>query len=393
MNITDVQKQLAESGIDGWLLYDFHGSNHLALEFLQLPEGQMATRRLFYFIPVKGEPVALVHAIEEHLLDHLPGEKRLYLKWQKLEEQLSFLVKGKAKIAMEYSPRCAIPTVATVDAGTVELIRSFGPEIVSSGPLLQRYTSVWDEKQLESHYFAARVLDQTAEGAWRWIGEALRQNRAITEFDVSQWMLGEFERAGCWTDYAPICAVGACSAMPHYAPTKKSAAPIKKGDFILIDLWCKKKGAECVFADITRVGVAANRPSDEQEQIFSIVSRAQRAAKEFVQRRHLAGERVLGCEVDRVCRQVIEEAGFGDFFLHRTGHNIHTQVHGPGANLDSLETLDSRPLLEMSAYSVEPGIYLPQKFGVRLECDLLLLQGGRVEVTGGIQEEITLVPC
>lgn len=389
--IADVQKQLADSGIDGWLLCDFHGSNRLALEFLQIPQDKMATRRFFYLIPAKGEPIALVHAIEEHLLDHLPGEKRRYLKWQTLEEQLALLVKGMARVAMEYSPRNAIPTIATVDAGTVELIRSFGPAIVSSGPLLQRATSVWDKQQLESHYFAARVLDQTAEKTWRWIAEALRQNRSITEFDVSQWMVGEFEKEGCLSDHPPICAVNAHSAMPHYAPTKEGAAEIKKGDFILIDLWCKKKGAQCVFADITRVGVAATKPTDEQQLIFAIVRKAQKSATEFVQKRLLARQPVLGCEVDRICRQVIEEAGYGDFFLHRTGHNIHTEVHGPGANLDSLETLDNRPLLAMSAYSIEPGIYLPGKFGVRLEYDLLLLSSKEAAVTGGVEERIELV--
>lgn len=386
--IQEVQKHLREQKIDGWLLYDFHHLNALAWDFLQIPPEAHLTRRFFYWIPAQGEPLQIVHVIEPGALSHLPGEKLLYLKWQTWQAHLAKLLKSSSCIAMEYSPNSAIPTVSKVDAGLVDLIRSFGVKVVSSSSFLQHFTCVWDQKQLETHLEAARVLDETAAGAWKWVAEAIEKQKTITEYDLQQWILSEIHSRGCLMDGMPICCVGENSANPHYSPEKESAKRIQKGDFLLIDLWCKKKEPRAVYADITRVAVVAEQPTARQKEIFQIVRLAQKRATEFVQERWKRGERILGCEVDTVCRELIEKAGYGDFFTHRTGHNIHLETHGPGANIDSLETLDDRSLIAGTCFSVEPGIYLPGEFGVRLEYDIFLHPSGTAQVTGGIQEAL-----
>jgi Xaa-Pro dipeptidase len=386
--IRDVQRRLVEQGIGGWLLYDFHRRNELAVEFLAVPEERHLTRRFFYWIPARGEPVQIVHQIESTVLEHLPGEKRLYLRWQTLDELLAGVLKGAGRVAMEYSPLCAIPYVSKVDGGVVDLVRAHGVEVVSSAPFLQHYTAVWDEAQLASHLAAAEVLDKTVAGAWQLIAEALKKNQLLTEYDVQQWILGEFERLGCVTDVAPNCSVNAHSADPHYEPQKEGSSLIQKGDFILIDLWCKQKHAGAVYADITRVGVADEAPTLKQKEIFEIVRTARDTATAFIQGRLERKEEVKGFEVDLVCRQVIADAGYGEFFTHRTGHNIHTQTHGPGANIDSLETLDERPLIPRTCFSIEPGIYLQGSFGVRLEYDVYISKEGKLHITGGIQAQL-----
>lgn len=387
--IRDAQGRLSEQGLSGWLLYDFHHSNDLAWEFLAIPEKRHLTRRFFYWIPAQGEPVRIVHQIESGALDHLPGAKRLYLKWQTLDALLGEVLKGAKRVAMEYSPFGAIPYVSKVDGGIIDLVRAHQVEVVSSASLLQYYTSVWDERKWASHLAAAETLDRTVAGAWRLIGEALKKNAPITEYDVQQWILSEFDRLGYVAEGEPNCSVNAHSADPHYAPQKGSSARIKKGDFILIDLWCKQKGEGAVYADITRVGVAAEEPHPKQKEIFDLVRQARDAATDFIRGRLERGEEVKGFEADLVCRQVIADAGYGDFFIHRTGHNIDMQLHGPGAHLDSLETMDERPLIRRICFSIEPGIYLPGEFGVRLEYDVYISEEGKVHITGGIQEAIT----
>jgi Xaa-Pro dipeptidase len=386
--VAEAQKHLCELKIDGWLLYDFHQMNDLALAFLKIPENMLASRRFFYWIPARGEPVKIVHAIESHLLDHLPGEKKIYLKWELLGKLLKETLHGGKRVAMEYSPRNAIPYLSKVDGGIIDLVRECGVEVVSSGPFLQYFTCVWDEEQFRLHLEAAHVLDETARRTWDWVREKLTHNQQITEYDVQQKILHEIHQGGCIMHGAPICGVNAHSADPHYIPTRESATVIKKGDFILIDLWCKRDVPRAVYADITRVAVAASAPTEKQNQIFHIVRAAQQAATDYVAARFAKKERVLGCEVDRACRDVIEKAGYGEFFTHRTGHNIHTDVHGPGAHIDSLETLDERPLIPRTCFSVEPGIYLPGEFGVRLEYDIYIGSDGKTQVTGGIEDKL-----
>jgi len=382
--ISQVQAHLAKERLEGWLLYDFHGNNSLARAFLEIPSTLLTSRRLAYFIPVKGEPQKLVHAIEPFVLDHLPGKKHLYLRWQEWEEGIKKILQGAKAVALEYAPFGRIPYLSKVDAGTVDLVRHQGVEVFSSARLLQHYTSLCDEYQLESHKTAARVLEEIAQGAWEWIRKKIQRKESLTEYDVALWMFGQMESHGCETEGFPLCSVNAHSADPHYVPSKEGASRIQEGDFILIDLWCKQKKPRAVFADITRVGVAASQPTSKQKEIFQIVRAAQRAATHYVSGR----EGVKGCEVDQVARKVIEEAGYGSFFIHRTGHNIYTENHGMGTHLDSLETCDERLLIPQTIYSVEPGIYLPGEFGVRLEYDIVLDAAGKLMITGGVQEEI-----
>lgn len=387
--LTSAQQFLLNSNIDGWLLYDFRKTNDLACRFLDIQADKMCTRRFFYWIPKKGKPVKLLHRIESRTLDHLPGDEIFYSSWQELEIQLGKILMGLPKVAMEYSPRNAVPYVSKVDAGTVELVRSLGPEVVSSADLLQRYTSIWTPSQLASHLEAARVLDEAVAKAWALIGDSLGSRRKITESDVQQFIMQEFARQGCIADDPPICAVNAHSADPHYSPTSSTASLIKAGDFVLIDLWCKKNTPQAVYADITRVGVIASNPTRRQQEIFNIVKAAREAAMSLLRARLDSGQSIMGWEVDQICRDVITKAGYGEYFTHRTGHNIGERDHGDGANIDNFETQDRRQLLPGTCFSIEPGIYLPGEFGVRLEHDVYLeLDGKHLRATGGPQDEI-----
>lgn len=389
--IPDIQLRLKENHIDGWLLYDFHRSNNLAIDFLMLPSDAMLTRRFFYWIPAKGECVKIVHSIEPGALDHLPGKKEIYFKWENLESILAEILKGSKKVAMEYYPRGAIPYVSKVDGGIIDLVRGYHVEVVSSAPILQFYTSVLDDFQLETHKEAAHFLDRTALNVWDHIAHAINKNQPVTEYSIQQFMMNEFEKHGFETDHAPICCTNAHTADPHYSPDKENSAVIQKGDFILIDLWCKKKEPRSVFGDITRVAVASTSPTDKHIEVHHIVRKAQKAATDYLQSQLSNNRTVRGYEVDRVARKVIEDAGYGEFFIHRTGHNIYTDLHGPGTNLDSLETFDERFLIPKTCFSVEPGIYLPGEFGVRQEYDIYIDQDSRIQINGGVQEKITTI--
>jgi len=386
--VQQVQQYLKDGHLDGWLLYDFHGSNPLARYFLEISSHQMTTRRFFYWIPVKGEPIKIVHVVESQVLDHFPGEKRTFLSWQSLEREVGGALKGAKKIAMEYSPRNAIPYVSCVDGGTIDFVRSFGVEVMSSADFLSSFTAVLSKEQGESHIRAAKACDQIVGEAWKWIQYQLAQGDPLTEYAVQQKILTEFKKAHLMTDHPPIVGVNAHSADPHYEPLSETSAALKKGDFILIDLWAKEKQEGAVFGDITRVGVAASRPTDLQQEIFQIVRKAQKKGVELVKSRFAHKKRLEGWEVDDAVRQVIREAGYGEFFIHKTGHSIETAVHGSGAHMDNLEMHDVRPLLPGTCFSVEPGIYLPGKFGVRLEHDIYIHKEGNVEITGGEQDAI-----
>ncbi|MCB1085070.1 MAG: M24 family metallopeptidase [Chlamydiia bacterium] len=391
MNIKSIQQQLRTLNIDGWLLYEFHGKNPLALEVLQLPEGILMTRRCFYWIPKEGNPIKIVHQIEAHNLDHLEGDKKSYFSFQEMQRVLGEILKGMKTVAMEYSPLQAIPTVSVVDGGLIDLVRSFGVEVVSSAPLLQPLTSIWTEKQYALHHKAAKVLEWAVTASWKLIETRLLSGEAIDEYEVQTLILDHFEKENCVTEGKPICAVNAHSADPHYIPTKKRSSPIQRGDFVLIDLWCKKNEAEAVFADITRVGVAAPSPTPKQQEVFTLVREAQRVGTDLIKRRMEEGKEVMGAEVDAAVRAVIEKGGYGSYFTHRTGHHIHTENHGPGANLDSIETEDTRPLIPKTCFSIEPGIYLPGEFGVRLEYDVYLHQDRKVEITLPPQDALVVM--
>ncbi len=383
-----IQKQLREQAIDGWLLYDFHGSNRLAHEILEIPADVVLTRRFFYWIPQKGEPAIILHRIEEQSTPLLPGKKYLYLSWLELEEVLAKTLKKAKRVAMEYSPRNSNPYVSMVDAGTVEMVSSLGVEVVSSADLIQYFTSVLDPHQIETHLQAATVLMAAVDRAWDLIADQLRAGKKITEYDVQQFILSEFLAHDCLTEEGPICAVNEHSALPHYCAQKETAKSIQRGDFILIDLWCKNNRPQSIYADITRVGVASSTPTPRQEEVFQVIQGSMDAAIALITSRVERKQEVTGAEIDDVCRNYIKEKGYGDYFLHRSGHSIGIQVHGAGVQLDNLETSDHRHILPSTCFSLEPGIYLPNEFGIRIECDVLIRPDSRVLVTGGRQDTI-----
>lgn len=388
MNLFDVQAILNESSIDGWLLYDFRRSNELACQFLEIPSSVLLTRRFFYWIPKEGEPVKIVHAVEDPL-KNLPGKTLKFSSWQQLEKHLASCLIGSSKVAMEYSPYNAIPYVSKVDAGTVELIRSFGIEVVSSSDILQKLIGILSQQQIDMHIQAASILDRIAEKTWEMISYALNSHEKITELDVQRFILNEFAIHQCVTAAPPICAVNAHTADPHYSPQKELAVTIRPGDFILIDLWCKLDQANAIYADITRVGIAAKNPTAKQEAIFNLVRDAQQAATQLVKERFSSQKPLYGWEIDQAARDQITTAGYGEYFIHRTGHNIDTNDHGSGTNIDNFETQDQRQILPGTVFSIEPGIYLPGEFGIRLEYDLCVGLDGSVQITGGMQNAMT----
>ena len=378
-----IQRALVERNIEGWLLYDFRGSNPLALDLLQIPKDTLLTRRFFYWIPATGKPVKVASRVENPL-HSLPGSEERFGSWKELEQILGKLLKNKTQIAMEYSPKGLVPEISRVDAGTVDFVRSFGCEVVSSGDLLQLLSSRIEGEALASHFRAATALDEIAGMAFEFIGKKL--DSGVTEWDVRQLILSEMQKRGMMTDHPPICAVNAHSADPHFEPQEGGRA-MEKGDFVLIDLWCKEKAPGSIYADITRVA-SIGKPTDRQREVFSIVKQAQDAALSYVREEYQKGRKLRGCDVDAVCRKVIDQAGYGEYFVHRTGHNIHERDHGPGAHIDSFETQDERELLPSTCFSIEPGIYLPGEFGVRLEFDVFLDPAGQAVVTGGSQDNI-----
>lgn len=387
MEIAEIQKRLSEHDLDGWLLFDNHGSNRFVRQLLSIPLHLVITRRLFYFIPRQGEPILIAHKIEAENLEYLPGKKELYLSKDELESALEHVLSGANKVAMEYSPGGANPYVSTVDGGTIDMVRKFA-EVVSSDNLLQHFTSVLDDRQIESHLDAAAVLEKAAASAFELIGQRVKEGKRITEYEVQKFILSEFAANNCIAEDGPTCAVNGHSALPHYMARKKSCAEIRQGDFILIDLWCKKDHPYAVYADITRVAVAAAEPTPRQLEIFEIVRVAQKKAYELLEERSKSGQGIRGYELDDVCRSYIKEKGYGDYFTHRSGHNIDIEVHGAGAHLDNLETSDQRKILPCTCFSIEPGIYLPGEFGVRLEHDVLISKEGLPKITGGVEETI-----
>ncbi|MCX6121682.1 MAG: Xaa-Pro peptidase family protein [Ignavibacteriales bacterium] len=387
--IREIQHALQAERIDGWLLYNFRDSNIFATRLLALPKHIMFTRRYFYYIPAHGAPKKLVHRIEEWNLDALPGGKSIYLSWRSLEGGLKELLSGAKQIAMEYSPRCAIPYVSTVDAGTVELVRGTGVEIVSSANLIQYFEARWDDEQLKDNMESAAHLYQIVEETFGFIRKNIKSNTAMTEYDVQQFMSSEFKKRGLVTSSDPNCSVNANSANPHYEPTKEIHSPLHKGDYVLLDLWAKKDKQRSVYADITWMGFLGDTVPDEFEKIFQIVKGGRNAALDFVRSSLKAGTIIHGYEVDDAARNYITQHGYGEYFVHRTGHSIGEEVHGNGANMDNLETRDERTIIPQTSFSLEPGIYLRDKYGIRSEIDVYISKDLEVIVTGlSMQEKV-----
>lgn len=389
-DLASIQAALREDSLDGWLLYDFRGLNVLARRILEMSSEHMLSRRWFYFIPAQGEPRKLVHRIESGALDRYPGSKRIYLRWQELEAGVGALVQGANRVAMEYVPRNANPYIARVDAGTVELVRSFGVDIAPSGDLIQRFEACWDDDQWAMHLEAARHTRSAYDVAFGTIADHVRKKIPIRETDVQKVILDHFDRHGVQADHAPIVAVGPHSGDPHYAPEAGKDALIREGDFVLIDLWAKCKKPRAVYSDLTRTAFVGKEVPANYSEIFAIVAAARDAAIERVRSAFRAKQVLKGWEVDQACRAVIEKAGYGEYFCHRTGHSIGQEVHGNGANIDSLETREDRRIIPRTCFSVEPGIYLPE-FGIRSEVDVFVDADGVVHVTGGDPQ--TFIPA
>jgi Xaa-Pro aminopeptidase len=388
-DIPAIQAELRASKLDGWLFYDFHRRDTIAQHILELPADAMATRRWFYLIPAKGAPRKLVHRIESGALNTLPGDKLIYAGKDELRKNLPRLL-GRAKtLAMQYSPRNAIPYVSMVDAGTVELVRSLGRKVVSSADLVQKFEACWTPGQFESHLDAGRVIDRVTREAFAHAADNVRRSAALTEFDLQQWILEQLRANSIVADDAPIVAVGPHSGDPHYEPEAKGSAPIRKGDLLLLDIWGKKQVPGSVYYDITWMGFLGEKVPERFSEIFSIVKGARDTAVAFVRQAVAAGELIQGWQVDRAAREVIRKAGYAKYFVHRTGHNIGQEVHGNGANMDGLETQDVRRIIPRTCFSVEPGIYLPE-FGVRSEVDVYV-EEKQARVTGAVQSEILVL--
>ena len=374
MKLSEIQSALTSLDLEAWLLYDFRGINPISQNVAGLT-GLNITRRWFCLIPAQGEPHWLIHKIETSNFVDVPGVVSLYAGWQELNAEMKSILTNVNSVAMEYSPNASIPYISRVDAGTLEWMRSFGVEVKSSGELAQYIEARLTEAQFEGHQKSAYQVLQAKDYAFNWIGKQLKAGNSITEYDVQQEILKQFDEMDLVTEHPPIVAVNANSGDPHYAPNETRYDQIKVGDFILIDLWAKQKDPLAVFADTTWVAYAGTIVPKEYKEIFEIVKEARNRGVAFIREKWAAKEPIPGYAVDDCVRGYITEKGYGDYFIHRTGHNIGTVIHGNGANLDNLETQDARLLIPGVCFSIEPGIYLSD-FGVRTEIDVFLSEEG-----------------
>jgi Xaa-Pro dipeptidase len=385
VDIPEMQKDLRAAKLGGWLFYDFRGRDPIAHSILELPPG-MRTRRWFYFVPAKGTPKKLVHKIEAGSLAALAGETLYYAGQNELRANLKKALGRAKKVAMQYSPQNAIPYVAMVDAGTVELVRNLGPKVVTSADLVQKYEACWTKAQLESHMAAGRAIDRITRHAFEHAAQSVREKKPLTEYDLRQFILSKFEEAGIMTEEGPDVAVNANASDPHYGPTREKSSPIREGDLLLLDVWGKQKTPNSVYYDITWVGYLGATVPEKYAKIFNVLRQARDRAVELIRSSVKAGKPLQGWQVDKAARGVVEKAGYGKYFFHRTGHNIGATVHGNGVNMDGLETHDERHLIPQTCNSVEPGIYLPE-FGMRTEVDVYVDEK-EARVTGPVQTEI-----
>jgi Xaa-Pro dipeptidase len=388
MDLPAIQAALRERNIDAWLFYDHHHRDPIAYRVLGLPAGQMVTRRWFYLIPASGEPVKLMHKIEPGHLDSLPGSKRQYSGWQELFDQVKALLANHRDIAMQYSPNNLVFTISMVDGGTIDLIRGLGKNVVSSCDLVAQFESTLTEEQIKSHFAARDAIDTITAAAFQEIGRRVRHG-GTHEYEIQQWFMEAFRRENLVTDDLPLVAVNANSGDPHYALHPETSKPIREGDFVLLDVWGKKNTPGAVYYDITWTGFVGPSPSSRMREIFQTVRDARDLGVKTVLEAVSAGKAIAGWEVDHAVRDSINAAGFGQHFIHRTGHSIATEVHANGANMDDLEIHDERQLLANSCFSIEPGIYLPE-FGVRSEVNMLV-RPKAAEVTGRIQSELVII--
>ena len=394
MQLDAIQAALREASLDGWLFYDHHHRDPIAARILGLDPKAHITRRWYYFIPAEGEPRRLMHRIEQGRLDALPGAKAVYSSWQELHAGLNHLLSGARRVAMQYSPNNDIMYISMVDAGTVEFLRSLGKEIVSSANLVSQFEAVLSQEQIVSHAAAQQAIDAILAEGWKEMGQRLRPSSGraadgVSEFDMVVWFSEAMRREGLLWENGPNVSVNANSSDSHYEPTAEKSSPIREGDFVLIDIWGRMDSPGTIFYDITWTGVVGREPSAREQQVFETVRDARDATIAAVTSAFAEGRAIRGFEADDAARAVIRAAGFGEFFTHRTGHNIAQELHGSGAHLDNLETHDDRLILPHTCFSVEPGIYLPE-FGVRSEVDMLTTPG-KAWVTGKIQRELVRI--
>lgn len=389
MDLKLIQKELKKAKLDGWLFYDFHNRDHLAYKILGL-ENKHTTRRWFYFIPAKGEPKKLVSAVESTKLDTLPGKKYVYLPYKELHKLLKKILGSEKKIAMQYSPKNNIPYISLVDAGIIELIKSFGIKVVSSANLVSIFEALIDENGYKLHKEAQKDIDEIRRLAFNKIREAINSNQKLSEYELQQFITEKFEERNLITSSPPIVGINDHPADPHFEP-KPNGYYFNEGDTVLIDLWAKKNFPGAIYYDITWVGFVGNNPPEKYIKIFNLVKNARDAAIQFIEKSFQEKKKVYGWQVDDVCRNVIKKGGFGKYFIHRTGHSIGEEVHGNGPNIDNLETKDERELMPGCLFSIEPGIYIPNEMAVRTEVNVFIHSDYTVEVTGEIQNELILI--
>jgi len=389
MQLDELQRAIREQGFDAWLFYDHHHRDPIAYRVLGLSATAHVTRRWYYLVPAEGEPRKLVHRIESGRLDALPGSRAMYSSWQELEAQLAGLVTGVKRVAMQYSPRNAIMYVSLVDAGTVEVLRGLGLTILSSADMVSQFEAVLNDEQIASHYEAQRHIDEILAEGFRTIGNRVRADGETSEYATVEWLSAAMRRAGMTWENGPNVSVNANSADSHYEPTAANSKSIREGDFVLIDIWGRMDRPGTCFYDITWTGVVGRSPSAKELGVFKVVRDARDAAVQAVQRAYSADEPIEGWQADDAARAVIRNAGYGENFTHRTGHNIAAELHGTGAHLDNLETHDTRLILPFTCFSVEPGVYLPE-FGIRSEVNMLT-ERGRALVTGRVQTELVRI--
>jgi Xaa-Pro dipeptidase len=386
MIIDSIQLALRSSQLDGWLFFDHHRRDPLAYRILNIHGDTEATRRWYYFVPSSGEPRKLVHRIESAALDSLPGDKQTYSSWVDQQDKVKRILAGCSRIAMQYSPTCAIPYISLVDGGTLELVRTSGVEIVSSANLIQEFEARWSDEQFEQHLEAAKLVDAARRDAFQFVGDRLRSREVISEYDVQQFVRRRFDETGLFTNHGPIVAANANASNPHYEPNLDQSSAIRSGDVVLIDLWAKLDKPQAVYYDVTWTGFCGDVIPDRVQNVFTVVRDARKAGCAFVIEA-IAGDReVAGYEVDDVVRGHIKRNNLADFFFHRTGHSIGTDVHGTGANMDNLESHDDRRIIANTCFSIEPGVYLPE-FGIRSEVNVYV---GKefATVTGAEQETL-----
>jgi Xaa-Pro aminopeptidase len=391
LDISAIQAALRGSALDGWLLYDFHGSNAIAVDLTGVARqgGHLTTRRWFYLIPAAGEPRALVHAIEARALAHLPGSSDRYAGREQLTAGLKRLLTGLRRVAMEYSPRGAIPYISRVDAGTIELVRELGVDVVSSGDLIQQFSAVWNQAQIASHRRASAALHRVKDRAFDEIRRRMRDQTATTEYDIQLLMSGWFAEEGLVSDSPAMVSAAENAGNPHYLPTASASRAIRPDEVVLLDLWAKLDAPGAVFADITWMGYTGTAVPDRVVRAFAAVRDARDRAAALVQQRIRAGDEVRGFEVDRVASAVLRDAGYADAMLHRTGHSLGESVHGNGVHMDDYETHDDRRLLPGTGFTIEPGVYF-RDFGVRSEINMIV-DARDATVTGPLQTEIVIL--